>query len=226
MVTAAVFAQKMDPFDYHVADFRLLTDKRVQVEVGLTKPQIAVMNKFADANRTKIRAYQDQVVRAGRDPSKIPDSDPTLLRYFSELRGQILSNLNPLQLRRLRELTIQNAGLSGILDTEIAKKVGISDDELKKARAIFEKGASASRKIQQDVYAQVTKPYVNVRPKSQAEATALSTKIREIFNGEMAKRSPEIQKLAAQTKKEFEAVVTPKQLAKYKALSGKKFVPK
>ncbi len=224
LAVVTAYAQAMDPFDSHVADFRLLVNKKVQADIGLTKPQIVLLNQYADQNRTKIRAYQDQISRAGQDPRKISDNDPTLLKYFLELQGQVLSHLTKAQLRRLRELTLQSVGMRGMLDTVVSKKLGMTDAQLTKARKVFEKGALANQKITQAVYAQVIAPYKNVHPKTQAEEQKLNDQVRKQYDAALAKRKSEIEQLAKQTKKEFESVVTPKQLAAYKALGGKPFV--
>ena len=226
LAVVSAYAQAMDPFDSHVADFRLLVNKNVQADIVLTKPQIALLNQYADQNRTKIRAYQDQVARSGKDPRKISDSDPVLLKYFLELQGQVLAHLTPMQLRRLRELTLQSVGMRGMLDAAVSKRIGMTDVQLTKARKVFEKGALENQKISQAVYAKVIEPYKNTHPKTQAEEQALSDRIRKEYEAALAKRAPEIQKLAKQTKAEFDTVVTPKQLAAYKALGGKPFVRK
>ena len=63
-----------------------------------------------------------------------------------------------------------------------------------------------------------------MKPKTQDEAKAINEKIKKEYDAALAKRAPEIKQLALQTKHAFESVVTPQQLAAYKALGGKPFV--
>ncbi len=220
------YGQGTSSFDAQVADFRLLVDKKVQADVGISKQELAKLNVYADQNRDRIRAYQEEVRRQGKDPRKIADNDPTLIRYFIELQQQVLTHLTPKQLQRLRELTLQSVGLRGLLDSNVAKRIGITEVQLKKARAIFEKGATANQKLTANTYSKVIAPFKSQRPKTQAEADALNAKIRSLYEAEIAKKNPEIKKLADQTKRDLESVVTSKQLAAYKALGGKPFVPR
>ncbi|MDR3690185.1 MAG: hypothetical protein P4L46_12450 [Fimbriimonas sp.] len=225
-ISAIALCQKMDPFDFHVADIRLITDKRIQSEIRLAPAQITMMNALADENRRKLRAYQEQVAKAGRDPNRIPDTDPILQKTYLELKQQVLSHLSPAQLKRIRELTLQSVGLSGMLDAVVAKRVGLSEAQLKKAIQIYTKGSNASHQIELKVREEVIAPYKTIRPKTQQEAQALNDKIGALLRAAMAKRQPEIKKIALQTRKEFESVVSPSQLAAYKALGGKTFKPK
>jgi len=224
-LSAASFASQMDPFDSHVADFRILTDKRVQSELGVTKNQILTMNKYADANRARLQAYESELKRQGKDLRTVNQNDPTVMKNYLELQQNVLSTLSPAQLRRLRELTLQRVGLRGMLDSMVARRIGLSDSVLKKAREAFDEGNRKNNAISQSVYNKVIEPYRSRQPKTQAEAQAMSEQVRKEYEAALSTHSAEIKQLATQTRKSFEAVVGTKPIAAYNVLKGKIFVP-
>jgi hypothetical protein len=220
---ACCFGQNLDPFDYHVADFRLLVSKKVQADMGITTAQVAQMNKFADKNRDNMNAYRQQLAKAGKDPDRIPNSDPVLQKEYLDLKRSICDILKPAQLKRLRELTLQSVGMAGMLDGAVAKRIGLSVDQLKKAQAAFQDGATKENKIREAAYQKAVAPYQSYKPKNQADAAATSKKVREAYDAELKKHDAEIRAVALQTKKALDSVVTKKQFEAYTALGGKKF---
>ena len=225
-IAAASFGRQMDPLDSHVADFRLLTDKRIQAEVNLTKKQILQMNQYADTNRSRLQAYESELKRQGKDLRTVNQNDPVVMKNYFELQKNVLSTLSAPQLKRLRELTLQRVGLRGMLDTVVATRIGLTGSQLQKARDVFDKGNRKNNEISQTVYNKVIEQYRNRQPKTQAEAQALNEQVKRDYESALSKRSGEIKQLALETRKAFESVVSKKSMSAYDVLKGKTFVPK
>ncbi len=226
LVAAVSFGQTGESFDFHVADFRLLTSKQIQAEVGITVAERATLNKFADAHKAAIQDYEKALVKQGKDPSKLTMDDPMLQGLQMKLPDPVQKHLTLAQLKRLRELSLHAVAMGGVLDVIVSKRIGMSADQLKKARTIYGGAVQRSQKITIDVRNQVLAPYRGVKPKTQIEAQNLNHRITGEYQAAMEKRSPEMKAIEAQTKKAIQAVLTSKQLAAYKELQGKPFKPK
>ncbi len=222
---AIVCAQKMDSFDSHVADYRLLMAKKVQVEVGLTEAQRAKLNSAAEHERTVAKPYLAELQKAGKDPATL-STDQKYLGFLMELRDNCLKVLTPSQLKRLGQLSLQSVDIGGVLDVVVAKKIGMSVPQLTKVRSIYGDSVKKSSAIARQVDEGVAANFKNVRVKTQAEAAAINERITKERTDGLKKRQPELDKIALQTKNAMQAVLTAKQLAAYKGLQGKIFAPK
>lgn len=215
-------AQKGDSFDKHVADYRLLMSKKVQAEVGITVAQRTALNKAADDERKIAQPYMEQLQREGKDASVLRN-DQKYLGFLMELRENILKQLTPSQLQRLRELTLQSVDIGGVMDVVVAKRIGMSVDQLTKVRKVYEDGINASSSIVKKVEQQVAQPFKDVHVKTQAEAKSLNDRLMKERSQALEKHKGEFDRIEKETKHKVESVLTAKQLAAYRALQGKTF---
>jgi hypothetical protein len=224
MVATVSFAQKGDSFDTHTADYRLLLSKKIQAEVGITAAQRDALNKAADHERAVATPYLQQLQKEGKDESFLR-TDPKYAGFLLELRNNVFAQLSAAQLKRLRELTLQSVDIGGVLDVIVAKKIGMSVDQLTKVRAIYDEGVKKSSAIVKQVDAKVLTPYKDVHARTQTEQKALNTRLMSERSAELKKHKPEFDQIEKQTKGKVQTVLTPAQLAAYHALQGKPFKP-
>jgi hypothetical protein len=224
-VSSLSFGQKMDSFDEHVADYRLLQSKKIQAEMGITEAQRSKLNAIANAQRAEVIPYLQQLQKQGKTSSEL-ESDQKYLGYVLKYRNEFLLALSPKQLQRLRELSLQNVDLAGALDIIVSKRIGMTADQLKRARDAYGVGMKQSQAIMMQVNQVVTGPYKNVKVTSQAQAKSINEAMQKAQAIEVKKHEPEITRIQAETKKRILAVMTPKQIAAYRALQGKKFSQK
>jgi hypothetical protein len=217
---ATAAAQKMDPFDFHVADVGILQVKQVQAELKVTEAQRGRMNQQAERHRTRVEAY---LKKMESEKKQVAPDDKTLMGYFRDLKQGVLAVLQPNQLKRLREISLQRAGLSALTDQTVAKRVGMSDAQLKRMRDAFTAGMNEVNKLQQDAFNGVMKKYENRKPKDEAEANALRKQVEGELQAAGKRIQPQVDKALKSTETRMLAVLDSKQQASWKSLQGAPF---
>jgi Skp family chaperone for outer membrane proteins len=213
-----------DDFDQHVADVSLLQSKPIQKELGITEAQRAAMNKHAEAHRSKLSAYEAQLkAKAQKDKKPIQPDTKVLASYFASLKAGVLKEMKPPQVKRLRELTLQRAGLQGVLDGKVAKRIGVNDATLKKLRDLYVSGAQQAAKIEQASFAKVVGPYKDRKPKNEAEAKKLQEEVEEKLAAERKSIQPQLEKIQNDVRTKMMALLNDGQKRAYVALQGKPF---
>jgi hypothetical protein len=226
-VVAASWAQpKMDSFDLHVASLRILEDRQVQAEIGVSATQRAMMDQFANKYNSDLRAYADQLKKQGKDPAKMTGPDDKMLGMLAKLKQNVMGVLSAGQLKRLREISLQAYALNGLMDSVVAKRVGISEAQLKKMRATFEQGSKTANDMIQKVVSGVNAEFKNAAPKTDADKKATLASYEQKTKAAMAKVEPDVQKVREATRQKILAMITAKQKAAFLALQGKPFKPK
>ncbi len=211
-----------DDFDRKIAAFPLLQNKQVQTELGISAGQLKQMNVFADDFNKKAKAYQAEVLKkAGNDPKKVKPDSARESAMLSDLKTKVINLLNPVQLKRLRELSLQAVGVTALGDDTVAQRVGINATQKTQIRGFVKAGLDAANKILMEV--ERTSRAGIVQPKSDAEAK----KANDVYQGrrqaEMKKVSPQLQKIRQGTIDKVMAVLTPAQKKTWKDLLGKLF---
>jgi len=222
MLASVSFGQKADPFDLHVADYRLLLSRKIQTEVGISLAQRDQLNKLADAERAKAMPYLKEFQKTHSSANDL-QRDKTYQGFLAEMRSKVLAVLNPGELKRLRELSLQSVDLGGVMDVIVSTRIGMSPSQLAKARQVFSAGIQRSQAIITAVNNQVIAQYNQTKVKSAAEAKALNATIEKQRQEGLKKHDPELHQIELETKRQIEAVLTPKQLAAYRALEGKPY---
>jgi hypothetical protein len=217
---ATASQSKMDSFDLHVASLRVLEQKDVQAELGITPAQRDKMDKFASDYNQKLQIYLAQLKKENRTNVSMPDG--TVVMMLGTLKQQVMQQLSPTQLKRLREISLQAFGLNGILDSTVAKKVGMTEDQIKRMRQTYEAGSKKAN----DVMASAMKPVNNeFKGKVKTEADANKMKAAYVGKGKAAMNAamPTVQKVNDDTQARMLAIFTPQQKKAYLALQGKVF---
>jgi hypothetical protein len=217
LVAVATFAA--DAFDFKYAKMELLQLKPIQAEVKLTEAQRASMNTFADAHREKLKQMQAKIGQ--RAPNKAEQQQ--IMGYYNTLRSQVLGQLSAAQLKRLREITFQLADISPLMDSEIAKRVGMSTAQVTTMRNAFKAGATQLQKLEKDTLEPILKPYQNIKPKDRADAQRLQREVAGKVEAARKKVAPQLQRLQSSTRAKMIAVLTPAQKTAWASLQGKKF---
>lgn len=226
LVTAlagSALAQKADSFDLSVANIVILQNKAVQKELKVTEAQRAKMNAHAKGYDTDARGYMAELQKQGKDPSKMTGPDAKMLGFISNLRSKVLAELTAAQAKRLREITLQTSGLAGMLDPNVAKRLGIAAATTKKMQAAFADGQKTAAQLQNAAIAPVVKPYEGRQPKSQAEADALQAEVQPKVAAARKKVEPQVKQIEALTQKKLLSMISKKQKDDYLALQGKPF---
>ncbi len=197
----------------------------MQTELGVTKAQRDKMNKYADAHSKALAAYEAEVKKNKTDAQKAMAS-PKFQKIFTDLKNGVMGQLSATQLRRLREITLQRAGIVAIAQDLIAKRVGLNDAQLKQYRTTFETEFKKAEKLKADKVQAVLKPYEGRKPKNEAEAKALNAEVQKKLEAAQKALAPQLTQMAKATETKLLAVLSAAQKAKWKALLGKPFTPK
>ncbi len=221
--TVMVQAQaKLDSFDAHCADVVILQAKPVQTELKITEAQRAKMNQAAQWHSGELKKIDDQVKAKKIDPQKT-NLQPRLAGLFGQLKQRVLVVLTPTQVKRLRELTLQRVGDSALCDPVVAKRIGMSDAQLKKMQATYSEGARKFAQTEQAAVQKVLLPYKDRKPKDQAEAQKLNQEVQAKMRTASQQIRPQLNRLRADYAKRIRAILTTPQFQAYSALRGKPF---
>ncbi len=221
-LSLTAFAQ--DPFDLKVADFRIIQDKNVQKEIGLTEGQRKTMNGFADANNAAAKAKVAEYQKAKKQPDAA--FNKFMYDHAVELQGKVLKTLSPNQLKRVREITLQAIGPRALLVPAVATKVGMSNAELNALSKAIHDGDNQVAAIKSQVAAKIREKYkTQKQPKTKKEADDLNAKLNADLMAEMKKHEPEMQKIINTSQQKAAAIVKKPYQEKLIALCGKPFAP-
>jgi len=217
------FAQ-LDPFDYHCADVVLLQAKEIQTDIGVTEAQRKKMNDAADTHRVRLTTYEAQQKSAKTKDSK--EQQTTKLKgFYDELKRGVFGSLTAAQLKRLREISLQRAGLLALLDDVVAKKIGLTGASQTKFKTTFTEGAKSAATIERTNLKPIFDKYEpRMRAaKTEADRKKVEAQMRPELDAASKKIAPQIQQLQGDTQKKLVAILTPQQKTAWTALLGKPF---
>ncbi len=218
-LAVAQSALGQDSFDFRAGDMLILQAKEIQTALGVTAAQRSKMNGFAEATRAKMEAYKKELIKA-----KKKQADPNRVAGFElDLKKQVFGTLTPAQLKRLREISLQHDGVGALGDDGVAKKVGLSADQLKKVRAIIIADRKQLSELQEKADGPIVNRYKNVKPKDDADRKALGAKFRQELSAAGAKFEPQVKAVILGDRKKLMDVLTPAQRATWQSLLGKPF---
>lgn len=222
-VAGAALAQgKIDMFDAHCADITILQSKAVQKEVGISEAVRKKMNEQATWHQRQLQAL-DSEIRTNKKNPQSPEIQGKIANLFAALKARVLQNLTPTQVKRLGELSLQRVGDAALTDPMVAKKVGLSDAQLKKLQTTYTEGAQKFAQLEQETAQKVLLPYKDRKPKDEAEAKRLNQEIQAKLATAGKQVKPKMDALRADYKKRIRAILTSTQTAAYNKLRGKPF---
>ena len=218
---ASAAQKKSDSFDLHVASLRVLERKDVQAELAVTPAQRAKMDKYAEDYNTKLKAYVAELKKQNKTP-QMPDG--TVVLMLGTLKQQVMDQLTPTQLKRLREISLQAFGLNGILDSTVAKKIGMSDAQMEQMRKTYQAGSKKANDIMAGAIKPVNKEFKG-KPKVKTQAEAEKMQSEYVNQGKAAMNAvmPDVQKVNDDTQAAMLKIFTPQQKKAFLALQGKVF---
>jgi len=219
--TAVAHAQ-VDPFDAHCANIGILQAKPIQKEIGLTEAQRTKLNVHADWLRQQV-----QSIEAEARVKKLTRNSPEVLQrqeqLSDELKSRCLRELQPAQVKRLREITLQQVGDAALCDPIVAKRVGLSDDQLKRMQATYREGAQKFSEIEQAAAQKVLLPYKDRHVNDKATAEKLQAEVRKKLDAAAAAVKPQLNAVRLDYAKRMKAILTSSQAKTYESLRGRRF---
>lgn len=219
----SAFAQgKIDIFDAHCADITILQNKAVQKEIGITEALRTKLNEQANWHQGQLKAIDAEIQSTKKNPNS-PEIQGKVANLFAALKVRVLSNLTPAQVKRLGELSLQRVGDAALTDPMVAKKVGMSDAQLKKMQQTYSEGSQKFAQLEQDTARKVLLPYKDRKPKDQAEAKKLNAEIETKLAAAGKQVKPKMDALRDEYRKRIRAILTSTQSAAYNKLRGKPF---
>lgn len=211
---ALASAQEPDRFDAHCANILVLQNKGVQKALGITKPQLDRMRMFSDHHDAELAALDK------RTKGTKTNVDPELLKYFAELKDAVVGVLSPAQLKRLREITMQEAGLLALCDPIVGKRAGLSAPQIAKLRSTYDEGLKKYTAVEREAQERVLAPYKDKKPKTKEEVDALNKEVGAKLSAEKKRIAPQLKVIRDDYDKRMRAILTSTQLATYNSLRG------
>jgi hypothetical protein len=207
-------------FDEETSSIILLQMKAVQREIGVTEAQRVAMNKFADAHRSRLNQYYQQL--QARKNGSNPD-EGKLIGMFAELKNAVLKQLTPAQLKRLREVSLQALDFGALADHAVGQRVGLSNAQQERIRSLMDSGLKEANQVRENAMMKATAELRNSKPKSDAERRKVYDEANRRAEAAAETVAPQVGLIRADTKKKILAILTPKQKAAWQALLGKPF---
>lgn len=211
-------------FDQDIADITLLQIKEVQTELKINPSQKATLNKHADwfnAENKKLMTEAQKYASEGKQP---PQSLVTKgVKLGDDMKSKVLKVLSKWQTKRLRELTLQNAGYLAVMDPNVAKKIGLSDANLKKIRTRYEETSKKAASAQQSAIKPVMDKYQNKTASTDAEKKKLQADFNKDMEAAQKKLQPQLKKFQDEWIAFVKKTLTASQLKSFEGLQGTKF---
>jgi hypothetical protein len=223
ILAATVGFAAPDAFDKYAANIGILQLKEVQAELKVSQAQRDKLNKHAKWVEAEQKKIRDKV-----DPKKGPTQadQKKVATILNQFKDKIVAELSAVQLKRLRELSLQQMGHTALLDDTVSKKVGITADQLGKLRKSYEAMMDKVTKAQAAAYKPINDKYAKKTPKTDAEKKKVGDAYIAEIKAADAKLKPTLQKYAAEYKTKLDASLTAAQKKSWSALQGKPFVIK
>lgn len=170
----------------------LLNREDVAAEIKLTADQKAKLDSIRQAQRDKMREMFQGGGGGGDREAMMAE-----MRKLQEANNkETMAVLNDDQKKRLKELAVQRMGNSAIMNADIQKELGVTDDQKAKIKDLQDKQQAANQALGERMRNQEI---------DRDQFQAAMTKNREVMNAELAK------------------IMTDAQKAKLTAMGGKAF---
>ncbi len=221
-VAAMALAQSAD-FDAYASNIAILMDRTIQKELKVDEEQRGRLNKHAEwfNSGSEKMAKDFEAKRKENDEAKPPQAEAAKME--DEFKKRVLRELKSMQLKRLRELTLQATGPIVLLDERVAKQVKVSDSQLKKLRGAHEAGQAMVAAIEQRAFAPVLKKYKDLKP----EGEAAQKKAAEALNKDMGRArqaaGPLLNLVGNSYGRVMQATLSDTQKKEFRALLGEPF---
>ena len=209
-------------FDKEVCDITLLQTKEVKTELKVTQVQRDKMNSVSSSYNIVAKRVEEKM-RKGQEPSA--DDQKQMRTQFEKMRTGVLNILTPVQIKRLREISLQTAGLIALTDPTVAKKVGISGGQMTKLKGYLKDSYEQVGKLTKGVQDKVEKEFKGKNPKTDAEKRKLAEQYEKRMNEEMKKIAPKLEKIRNDGRTRIMNALSAGQRTIWNTLLGKPFNP-
>ena len=209
-------------FDREICDITLLQTAEVKKELGVTQAQRDKMN-VASRSYNSVAQKVEEKLRKGQKPT---EAEKTKMRSeFQKMKSGVLDALSATQVKRLREITLQTAGLIALTDPVIASKVGLSKGQMTKIEGTLKDTYEKVGKLTQGAQAKVEKEFKDKNPKTEAEKKKLADQYRKRIDEELGKVRPQVEKLQRDGRDKIMGTLSEGQRSVWNSLLGKPFNP-
>lgn len=216
-----------DPFDVKVANIGLLQLKEVQKELKVNESQRKQLNKHADWFNSENQKLGQQAQKYIKDRKPVPKSiEAKGEKIAKDFQKKVVSVMSIWQMKRLREITLQDVGFLALLNDDIAKKLSLSATQKKNLKTKFEATTKSAAKIEADTAKPIIDKYKDKKPKNEAEAKSLTASFNKEMEAAMKKATPKINKLQTDWLAYVKKTLSKAQQNKFKALQGPPFKAK
>jgi hypothetical protein len=222
LASAAIALAQTKAFDSKIVNIALLQFTEVKNELKVTQAQRDKMNAAAKPYNDAA-AKVEAKLKAKKEPTKTEADN--LASLAKSMRTKVVAILTETQLRRLREITLQEIGIPALADQDVSKFVGLSEAQRKKIDGILVSAAKKAGKIEQDAMLKLEAEFGGKKPKTDKEKKELQEKIQARMKAASDKAKPQIQAIQKDAKAQVMKVMNAKQSAAWNKALGKPFTP-
>ena len=224
ILAAAVGAQAApDAFDKYASNIQILQDKVIQKELKVSEAQRAKLNKHANWFNAETKKLNDAVTKTKKPPTEADQKK--LATLMNQMKDRVIAELSAVQLKRLREISLQMLGDRGLLDPTVGKKVGLSDAQITKLQNSYQATAKKMVDLETKTYKPISDKYAAKKPKTDAEKKKLAQDWDKEMAAAQKKIAPTLKQYAGEFTKTMNATLSAAQKNKWTALLGKIFKP-
>ena len=216
----AASAKEMDAFDAQYADISILQLKPIQAELGVTEAQRTKLNAHAAWLNGQTSSIDSQV-KSGK--LKAEDANRQMEGILASFKSRILGELTAMQIKRLREITLQRDGLIPLLDKQVADKIGMTSAQLTKLRDAYLENDKKAKDIQTAAFKPIFDKYAAMKPKNDAEKKALSDQANKELEAAKSRIQPQLEELGRQFAQFVDAALSKGQHEAFESLKGRPF---
>lgn len=131
----------------------LVRNEAVQKELGLSAEAQEKLTKLAETTQSEMRETMQKIVGEGGfqalqgDPEKQKQLQDAQRKLQEKTQGELKSILSAEQMGRIKQITYQMAGAAALNDAELAKELGLSDEQKGKIKAAVDDAQSKTREL-------------------------------------------------------------------------------
>jgi hypothetical protein len=196
-----------DSFDLQVSNHLLVFMPQLQRELNMTPDMIAGVVKAA-------KPFNAEVIKAKNDASRVKTLQ-------ADARRAVLAKLTPAQLRRLREITLQQYGTQVLATPVIAAKLGLSENQQKSIRNLQVANAKGIMDAYRAEIDAATAELRKQQPKNPGEREMLQRQMADAV--EAAHVEEHIQHMRNEGEQRLLTVLTDEQRKAWNSLFGRPF---
>ena len=108
---------------------------------------ISLLRSAGVREELEIEADQEKQIEAVRE-RMTAELDKSRREITAKYQGEVDKVLQPQQAERLQQISLQLRGVAALTETEVAKKLGLSDDQTKKIASAREEGLKKMQEVQ------------------------------------------------------------------------------